>query len=164
MVVERVEGGAKAGGGGRGVGGNAAGGGKWLWWMDGRCATVEKLMGQMRGKLSPVGGGAKQLVGAIRSLAKQVAHGGAAGGVLFVQSGALAGCFANRCASLRAVVGTCGEAAMQGVNLLGANVLIVEYPHHGVESMRGMIEDFVGAERGRLDGVARQLEELGTCV
>ncbi|MFA7235778.1 MAG: hypothetical protein WC058_02850 [Phycisphaeraceae bacterium] len=137
----------------------------WLWWIDGRCQAVEKLTTHLRETLTPLGArhDASQLHQAVRDAARRVRGGQAAGAILFVPSAALAVCYANRCPSLRAVVATCGEAVEQGVELLGANVMIVEYPHHGFRSMLAMAERFTSAKRPELTGVERQLKELASC-
>ncbi|MEX2672150.1 MAG: RpiB/LacA/LacB family sugar-phosphate isomerase [Phycisphaeraceae bacterium] len=150
------------GAGGAKVGGTVGG---WSWWIDGRCEAVEQLTAQRRSQLKPVGEKHQlsALTAAVRSVARDVKQNKAAGGVLFVHSAAQAACFANRCPSLRAVVGTCGEAVEQGIQLLAANVLIVEYPHVGPRAMQAMVDRFVTAERPNLPAVDRQLMELGRC-
>lgn len=138
----------------------------WLWWIDGQCGAVEQLTGQLRSALRPIGQPNKpgQIDVVVRELARRVRDGAAAGGLLFVHSAAQAACYANRCPSLRAVVATCGQAVDEGLRLLGANVLIVEYPHQGPAAMRAMVEQFITTARPDLPQVARQLKELGACV
>lgn len=138
----------------------------YLWWADGHCPAVSQLTAQLRDKLRPASRSHRpgELHNVSQRIARDVRDGRAAGGVLFVHSAALAACYANRCPSLRAVVGTCGQAVEQGIRLLGANVLIVEYPHHGVESIRQMLNAFTTASRPALPTIDRQLRELNRCV
>jgi ribose 5-phosphate isomerase RpiB len=140
--------------------------GQWAWWIDGHCPGVDQVVPQYGSSLAPIAARRQSsgLVEACGTLAQRIARGKVAGGVLFVRSAALAACFANRCPSVRAVVGTCTGAVEQGVKQLGANVLIVEYPYHGPESMRQMIDTFVKTPRPALSQVERQLKELGRCV
>lgn len=140
--------------------------GQWAWWIDGHCPGVDKVVPQYGSALAPIAARRQTsgLVEACGTIARRIASGKVAGGVMFVRSAALAACFANRCPSVRAVVGTCTGAVEQGVKQLGANVLIVEYPYHGPESMRQMIDTFVKSPRPALSLVERQLKELGRCV
>ena len=140
--------------------------GQWAWWIDGHCPGVDKVVPQYASALAPISARRQTsgLVEACGTIAQRIARGRVAGGVLFVRSAALAACFANRCPSVRAVVGTCTGAVEQGVKQLGANVLIVEYPYHGPESMRQMIDAFVKTPRPNLSQVERQLKELSRCV
>ena len=135
----------------------------WVWWCDGRDGNVERVTGQLRSRLKPLASD-RELVRVIRKVAERVKSGQAAGGVLFVETAARAACFANRCPALRAVVGTCKDAVEQGVELLGANVLIVEHPYHGWKSMRDMVDAFIDSLRPPLPDVQRQLKELASCA
>jgi len=138
----------------------------WLWWIDGHCDAVRQLTSNWREQLSPLAplGQGSALADVVTRAARSVSEGRHAGAILFVHSAARAACYANRCPSLRAVVGTCGEAVQQGIDLLAANVLIIEYPHHGPKSMRAMVEQFTGAARPSLPNVDRQLRELASCA
>lgn len=114
----------------------------WLWWIDGRCPAVHELTQRLRSRLRTCGANRSpsSLADVIRTLAVSVRCGAAAGGLLFVGSAARAMCMANRCPSLRAVQGTCVEAVDEAVRELSANVLIVEYPRHGLRSLSEMVE------------------------
>lgn len=79
----------------------------------------------------------------IRNLAASLKTGQIAGGILFVHSAAVAMCFANRCESIRAVLGTCEQAVCQGASELGANVLVIEYPHQNQIAMAAMINQIM---------------------
>lgn len=138
----------------------------WLWWSDDGSIAADRIAGQTGVTLTvlPRSSDGSALAHAVMELARQVREGRAGGGVLLVRSAARAACYANRCPSLRAVVGTCGEAVEEGLTELGANVLILEHPHHGSESMRRMIERFTTAQRPMIAEVDRQLGELSRCV
>jgi hypothetical protein len=144
----------------------AAPSGDWVWWTDGACPAVRQITGELRTRMSKLPPAAKdsELASAVKQAASRVREGRAAGAILFVNSASLAGCFANRCSSLRAVVGTCGQATCQGVNKLGANTLIIEYPHHSYRSMSQMLDTFMNTPRPALSDVDRQLQELSQCV
>jgi hypothetical protein len=137
----------------------------WAWWIDGKCPVVEKIVAERAGRLRPLTSSkaSAQLASVVRELAAAVRARQIAGGILFVPSAARATCLANRCASLRAIVGTCGEAVEQGINELGANVLIVEYPHHGYRSNAGMVDRFIGQPPAPSAAVERDLADLHRC-
>ena len=138
---------------------------QWFYWIDGQCKFVDDVLGRLKSETETqlVHSTATSLNEAVQSLASRVKRDAVAGGILFVRSAALSACYANRCRSLRAVVGTCGEAVGEGIEELGANVLIVEYPHHGRKSMRAMIDQFTDTPRPNVPNVDRQLRELATC-
>jgi ribose 5-phosphate isomerase RpiB len=82
-------------------------------------------------------------ISVIRDLASAVKSGHVQGGVLFVPNAGKAVCYANRCPSLRAIVGTSERSVEQGIIDLGANVLIIEYTQHGKVSVDAMLECFL---------------------
>src|SRR4051794_24249058 len=96
-----------------------------LWWCDGPCGPAKAaLVAQSKeSPLRPIELPAepRQLVPVIRTLAGEIRTGRAAAGVLLVQSAAAAMVYANRCPSLRAIVGTCLEAVEQGIQQVAAN-------------------------------------------
>jgi len=115
----------------------------WLVWVAGQCPAVDavtsKLANWLQRSAAPrTDAGMAQ---AVQDLARGVSEKHLAGGLLFVESAALAACYANRCAALRAVVGTAPETVNEAVNKLAANVLIVEYPR----TQAGPMADMVGA-------------------
>jgi ribose 5-phosphate isomerase RpiB len=87
----------------------------------------------------------------------------AAGGILLLKTGAAAVVYANRCPSLRAILGTCRESVEQGVRQLAANVLVIEYPYQTLQQTRNILAQFARAKRELSDDVRQQLEELTTC-
>lgn len=134
----------------------------WLWWADGHCPAVQSLTAQLGAQLRPSAAprqdsGLAQVIG---DLAEAIKAGQVRGGLLFVRSGARAGCFANRCRSLRAVVATCPESVEQAVNEIGANVLIVEYPHTGAPAMNAMVQRIMQSPPRPPADVQRHLNEL----
>ncbi|HVS71693.1 MAG TPA: hypothetical protein VHQ47_10605 [Phycisphaerae bacterium] len=135
------------------------------WWIEGQCPSVAKVVEALRPRLlaSSERGGAENLKGAVKELAKLVKNGKVRGGVLFVPSAARAGCYANRCPSLRAVVATTERAVSEGLELLGANVLVIEYSQFGFKGMMPLVKPFVEQERTLPAGVAKELNELATC-
>ncbi len=162
LVVERVD--IKAGSAAAAPAAVASD--NWYWWIDGNCPIAEAVMQEFKDTFAPLSTRRQNaaLAEAVRGIAKRVRDGQAAGGVIFVHSAAQANCFANRCSNLRAVVGTSDLAVEQGVKLLSANVMIVEYPMHGHRSMRALVERFLQTPRKNLPAVEAQLRELGTCV
>ena|SRR5438128_25228 len=145
--------------------GNDVGG--FLWWCDGPCGTAKAaLMAQGReSKLTevPVPGDAGKLVAAIKHVASEVKQQRADGAILVVQAGAAALVYANRCPSLRAIVGTCLETVEQGIRMVGANVLIIEHPHKTLQEARNLISRFVKGKREISDDVKQAFSELASC-
>src|SRR6267142_6185704 len=141
--------------------------GSFLWWCDGPCGTAKAaLSAQARESslaemdfLSEPG----KLVAVIRKLAGEVKIDRAPGGLLMVNSAASALVYANRCPSLRAIVGTCLETVEQGIRDVAANVLIIEYPHKTLQQIRNLLSRFVRARRELSEEASRSLKELSTC-
>jgi hypothetical protein len=146
---------------------SAAPAGSYLWWCDGACgpAKAALMSEEKQSNFKPLDkqSDVKQIVPVIKALATEVKAGRAAGGVLMVQNAASAAVFANRCPSLRAVLGTCLEAVEQGVRQVAANVLIIEYPYKTLQQMKNMLSRFVKLPRSLPEDVRRQIEELASC-
>jgi hypothetical protein len=139
-----------------------------LWWCDGPCGPAkaavvqEERQSNLRSLDKPHD--AKQLVSAIKMIAAEVKSGRSTGGVLLVQNAALAVVYANRCPSLRAILGTCLEAVEQGVQQIAANVLIVEYPYKTLQQIRNMLARFLrSGNRVLSEDTKRQMQELASC-
>jgi hypothetical protein len=145
----------------------AASTGSYLWWCDGACgpAKAALMSEEKQSNLKPLDkqSDVKQIVPVIKALATEVKAGRAAGGILMVQNAATAAVFANRCPSLRAVVGTCLDAVEQGVRQVAANVLIIEYPYKTLQQMKNMLSRFMKLPRSLPEDVRRQIEELASC-
>lgn len=137
----------------------------WQWWIQGQCPVVAAVTSERTARLRKMSAGNNQdnLVRVVRELALAIKSGTVAGGLLFVPSAARAMCLANRCQSIRAVVGTCGEAVEQGVRELGANVLVIEYPHHGPRAAAAMVERMMSQLPVVPASVQRDLADLHRC-
>jgi hypothetical protein len=143
-------------------------GGNFLWWCDGPCGPAKAAVSAQAKECGLVAldgrADAKQLAAVIKEIAQSIKAAQYTGAILLVQNGALATVFANRCPSLRAVLGTCLEAVEQGVQLAAANVLIIEYPYKTLQQMRNLLSRFTRAKRVLSEDVRRQLEELASCA
>ena len=138
-----------------------------LWWCDGPCGPAKAALVAFEKESSlkalDVPQDGRRVAEVVKSIAAQVKSGQAQGAVLMVQTGAAAVVFANRCPSLRAVLGTCLEAVEQGIQQVGANVLVIEYPHRTLQQMKNMLGRFVRVRREPPEDVRRQLQELASC-
>lgn len=145
----------------------AAGPGTFLWWCDGPCGpakaavVAEERQATLRAldKAADV----KHLPAVVKAIAAEVKTGRAAGGVLLVQSAALAVVYANRVPSLRAIPGSSLESVEQGIRLIAANVLVIEYSQKTLQQMRNMLARFLRAPRTLSEEAARQIQELASC-
>ncbi|MGH7214414.1 MAG: RpiB/LacA/LacB family sugar-phosphate isomerase [Tepidisphaeraceae bacterium] len=141
--------------------------GAFLWWCDGPCGPAKAaLTAQAKEsniKATEIAVDPKRIIDAVKLIAREVAGGRAAGGILLVQNGAAAMVYANRCPSLRAVLATCLDAVDQGVKLVAANVLVVEHPYKTLPQIKNFLSRFVRGRRELSDEVRQQLKELGTC-
>ena len=141
--------------------------GQILWWCDGPCGAAKAALAAVAREANvqplPVNAEPKFLVGAVKQLAKEIKADRAAAGILLVQSGAAAAVYANRCPSLRAILGTCRDAVQQGLDQVGANVLIIETPHQTLQQVRNVLSLFVRMRRTPSEDVKRQLKELADC-
>lgn len=139
----------------------------WLWWCDGPCGTAKAALTTIARESSLAElekpADARQLAAVVKHLAGEIKAGRAAGGILMVQTAAVALVLANRCPSLRAVVGTCLQAVDQGVSQAAANVLVIEHPYHTLQQVRNLLIHFVRGRRQLPDELNRQLQELTTC-
>jgi len=141
-----------------------------LWWCDGPCGPAKAaLMTQSReSSISAlaVTNDPNHLIDAIKTLGRSMRSGTASTGILLVTQGAAAIVYANRCPSLRAILGTCLESVDQGVQHLAANVLVIEHPHKTLAQVKNLLARFLrgsATQRTPSDEVERQLKELGTC-
>ncbi len=142
--------------------------GGFLWWCDGPCgASKAAIAAEAREThLQPLDmpADSKRIVSVIKRLAAEIKNDRIAGAVLLVQSGAAAIVYANRCPSIRAILGTCRDSVEQGVRLVAANVLIIEHPYHTLPQVRNMLARFLKASRTLGDDVKRELGELASCA
>jgi len=134
----------------------------WLWWADGHCPAVLATTAGL-GSLAVHSGAARSeagLVQALRDIANGVRTRSVRGGIVFVRSAARATVLANRSPVLRAVVGTCPEAVEQGIAQIGANVLIVEYPHVSAERLASMVTRIVQSKPNATPHTERELADM----
>jgi hypothetical protein len=119
----------------------------WMWWTCGRCPAVGKIVEQRRSRLLPMIAPREPsaLGQAVSDLSNAVSNRGAAGGLLFVSSGTKPMMLANRCRSLRAVLGHCDDAVRQGLSQAGANVLVLEFPFTDDEAMARRVDLMLSA-------------------
>ena len=137
----------------------------WLYWIMRTCPVAEQVLAPRRAVLTPMSAGPDPggLPQVIRDLSGAIKSRTAPGGILFVPTAAKALCYANRCPSIRAVVGTCAKAVEHGIDEVGANVLVIEYPHHGPESMAALVDRMVQKRPKVSPQVQRELSELQRC-
>jgi ribose 5-phosphate isomerase RpiB len=142
-------------------------GARFLWWSDGPCGPAKAaLMAQSKESNFaelPVAQEQTQLVSAIMALATEVRDNRAAGGVLLVRYGASAMVYANRCPSLRAILGTCMEAVEQGAQHVAANMLVIEHPYKSLSQVKNLLARFVKGKRELSDELRQRLRELASC-
>ena len=106
---------------------------------------------------------ANQLVPAIKRIADGIKSDKTSGAILLVNTGAEAIVYANRCPSLRAILGTCIDAVEQGIQQVAANVLVIEHPYKTLSQVKNLIGRFVRGKRDLSDAVRARLKELSTC-
>jgi ribose 5-phosphate isomerase RpiB len=139
-----------------------------LWWCDGPCGAAKAAFGAQsrETRLAPIELTSEptQLTSVIKHLAAQIKSSQADGGVLLVKSAAEAIVYANRCPSLRAIVGTCLESVDQAMNAIGANVLILEYPYKSLPQIRNLLARFARGPRNAPDQIQHRLKELASCA
>jgi|SRR5687767_9490978 len=138
-----------------------------LWWCDGPCGAAKAALASQAREtnLQPlqIPAEPKYLVAAVKQFASEIKSDRASGGILLVQSGAAAVVYANRCPSLRAILGTCRDAVQQGVEQVGANVLVIEHPHQTLPQAKNLLSQFARGRRELSDDVRQQLKELASC-
>jgi len=141
--------------------------GSFLWWCDGPCGTAKAALSAQARESSlaeiDILPEPTRLVAVLRKIAAEIKSNNAPGALLMVNSAASALVFANRCPSLRAIVGTCLETVEQGLSQVAANVLIIEYPHKTLQQIRNLIARFVKAKRELSEEARKSLQELSTC-
>jgi ribose 5-phosphate isomerase RpiB len=141
--------------------------GTMFWWCDGPCGAAKAAIAAQAREtiLQPLQLPAepKYLVAAVKQLARDMRSDRVSAGILLVSSGASAVVYANRCPSLRAILGTCRQAVQQGVEQVGANVLIIEYPHQTLPQARNLLSQFARGRRDLSEDVKQQFKELASC-
>ncbi len=146
---------------------SASGSRAFVWWCDSPCGPAKAALGGLarEHEMRPLddAGDARHLVAVVKNVATQVKQDEAAGAILVVGAGASAMLYANRCPSLRAVLGTSIDAVEQGMRQVAANVLVIEHPHQTLMQMRNLMSRFMRGQRAMGDEVRRHLLELSTC-
>ena len=137
----------------------------WFWWLDGQCPAAQAVVARHGARFcTSVVNRAPNVIGqVVRDLASSLKVGRVAGGVLFVHSAARANCYANRCPSIRAVVGTCAEAVDEGIRDLGSNVLLIEYPHVAPRQIEAMVHRMIAQSPAPPPQTVRELADLRRC-
>jgi hypothetical protein len=147
--------------------GGAVTGGTWMWWCDGPCgpakAALLSVAREAALQANEIAVDPKRTAEAVRIIAREIKAGRASGAILLVSNGSAAMVFANRCPSLRAIPGTSIEAVDQGIKLVAANVIVIEYPNKSLQQTRTLLSKFVRGQRELSDDVKKQLSELSTC-
>jgi hypothetical protein len=141
--------------------------GQYLWWTDGPAGPAKAALAAEErhssfGALS-IANDEANLINAIRTIAREIKSGKISGGVLLVKNAARAALFANRCPSIRAVIGTCMETVEQGVDQIAANVLIIEHPYKTLSQIRNLLSRFLRPVRKLSPQLEQQLKELASC-
>ncbi|MEO0586035.1 MAG: hypothetical protein AAF078_00185 [Planctomycetota bacterium] len=119
----------------------------WLWWTCGRCPAVQKIVAERRSRMLSIIAPREPaaLPAVLTDLSGAIASGRAAGGVLFVAAAAKPLCLANRLRPIRAILGHCDNAVREGIRDLGANVLVLEFPHLDHDQMAARTDALLGS-------------------
>jgi hypothetical protein len=139
-----------------------------LWWCEGPCGAAKAAIAAQSRESAlaalDLSSDGANLVAAIKHIAAEMKADRIAAAILLVQSAAAALVYANRCPSLRAILGTCLETVEQGIQLVAANVLVIEYPHQTLSQIKNLIGRFArAAGRQPSDEVQQRLKELASC-
>jgi hypothetical protein len=140
---------------------------QFVWWCDGPCGPAKAaLMAQSKeSSLSELGIATDviHLVPAIKRLADEIKTEKISGAILLVTTGAEATVYANRCPSLRAILGTCIDAVEQGIQNVSANVLVIEHPYKTLSQVKNLVGRFVRGKRTFSVELKARLKELSSC-
>jgi hypothetical protein len=141
--------------------------GAFLHWCDGPCGPAKAALSAISKETSlraiDEPADVRRIVPVIKHLAGEIKASRAAGGILLVRSASSAIVYANRCPSLRAILGTCLDTVEQGLSLVAANVLILEYPYLTLQQTRNLIGRFVRGPRILGEDIRRNLAEVASC-
>jgi|GEM_PF-1697913 len=142
--------------------------GGFVWWCDGPCgpskAALMSLEREVNLKPMDIAQQESSTVDAIKKIATSIKTNQISGAIVLVKTGAVAGVFANRCPSIRAITGTCIDAVDQGMRLVGANVLIIEHPYKSLSQTKTLATRFVKSTWTLSDDVKQQLQEMSSCA
>jgi hypothetical protein len=139
-----------------------------LWWCDGQSGAAKAALASLSRESSlaaiDLPNAPAHLVPAIKILASRIKAQQANSGVLLVKSAAEAIVYANRCRSIRAIVGTCPESIDQGISSVAANVVVVEYVYKNFSQIRNLLSRFARGARNLSAETQQRLEELASCA
>jgi ribose 5-phosphate isomerase RpiB len=142
--------------------------GQLLWWCDGPCGGAKAaVMAQAKeSSLNPIDipSDRARLIAVIKHLAGEVKGGRASGGALLLETGAAAVVLANRCAALRAMLGTSLRSVEDGIAQAAANVLVIEYPGKTLSQVKNLLGRFARANVTLNDSLRQTLAELTSCA
>ncbi len=137
------------------------------WWCDSPCgATKAALVAQARdANMSAIDLPAdpKNSAAAIARIARAVKSGGCIGGIIVVERAARTTILAGRCRALLPIVGTSRQTVEEGVNELGANLLIIEHPKLMMHQARNLMIPFVRPRVALADSARQTFAELESC-
>src|SRR4051812_11880162 len=138
-----------------------------VWWCDGPCGPAKAaLMAQAKeSSLNDLGiaNDANHLVESIKRIANDVKTDAISGAILLVKTGAQATVYANRCPSLRAILGTSIDAVEQGIQQVAANVLVIEHPSKTLSQVKNLVGRFVRGKQQLSAELKARLSELSSC-
>lgn len=141
--------------------------GKYLWWCDGPCGSAKGAVVSLSREANlaemQIAAESKQIALVVKSLAGEIKTGKIDGGILLVKSGAVPLVLANRCPSLRAVLGTCIDSVEQGIQQIAANVLVLEHPYVTLMQARNLVSRFVRARRTLGEQMKSLIGEVTSC-
>lgn len=136
----------------------------YLWWCDGPCGTAKAALlnagCEANIEAMTILEGSSRVLSAIKHLSAEVAGNKASGGILIAKHAAVATVYANRCQSLRAIVGSSLPAVEAGIKELAANVLILEADQLTLREMKHLILRFAKAPRELTEVTQQELNEL----
>ncbi|HEX8524610.1 MAG TPA: RpiB/LacA/LacB family sugar-phosphate isomerase [Tepidisphaeraceae bacterium] len=141
--------------------------GRFVYWCDGPCGGAKGALANLSREANlsemAIPADPKQLATVVKSLSNEVKSGKIDGGIMVVKSGAVAMILANRCTSLRAVLGTCLDSVEQGIQQCAANVLVLEHPYVTLMQARNLMSRFVRAKRQLPDDMNKLIAEVAAC-
>jgi len=138
----------------------------YVWWCDGPCgpskAAIVTLEREANLKQLDVPQHETNTVKAVKTIALKIKSKEISGAVLLVRAGAVALVYANRCPSIRAIMGTCIDAVDQGLRLVGANVLVIEHPYKTLAQTKTLATKFIKTGRALSEEAKKELHDLAS--
>ncbi len=138
-----------------------------LWWADESCGPCKAalMMAAREAGVETMEIGVDRLreIEMVKLLAREIGGGRSQSGVVFVRNAARMMVYLNRCPSLRAILGTCLDSVDQGIQQVGANVLVLEHPYQTLATAKSLIGKFIRSKRQLSEDVKKRLRELASC-